>query len=103
MVGRGLTPLLVEGELGFRETCLRTFEPANARRDAARRAGRGGAERRGGDDASGPQDLSAPRLGLHQLSGNLAGFWAVKVSGNWRVIFRFEGEDAAAVDYLDYH
>ena len=55
------------------------------------------------DDASGPQDLSAPRLGLHQLSGNLAGFWAVKVSGNWRVIFRFDGEDVVAVDYLDYH
>jgi len=55
------------------------------------------------DDASGPQDLSASRLGLHQLSGNLAGFWAVKASGNWRVIFRFEGEDAVAVDYLDYH
>jgi hypothetical protein len=33
-----------EGEPGFRRTCLRTFEPANARLDAARRAGRGGCE-----------------------------------------------------------
>jgi hypothetical protein len=37
-------PLLPEGEPGFRRTCLRTFEPANARLDAARRAGRGGCE-----------------------------------------------------------
>ncbi|MGH8750925.1 MAG: type II toxin-antitoxin system RelE/ParE family toxin [Burkholderiales bacterium] len=55
------------------------------------------------DDATRPEDLASPRLGLHKLSGNLAGFWAVRVSGNWRVIFRFEGADAAAVDYLDYH
>ena len=38
------TPLLAEGEPGFRRMCLRTFEPANARRDAARRAGRGACE-----------------------------------------------------------
>ena len=55
------------------------------------------------DAASRPQDLTSPRLGLHKLSGDLAGFWAVKVSGNWRVIFRFEGVDATAVDYVDYH
>lgn len=55
------------------------------------------------DDASEPGDLASPRLGLHKLSGDLAGFWAVKISGNWRVIFRFEGEDVTAVDYLDYH
>jgi proteic killer suppression protein len=55
------------------------------------------------DDASGPEDLDSPRLGLHKLSGDLVGFWAVKISGNWRVIFRFEREDVAAVDYLDYH
>lgn len=55
------------------------------------------------DDAPDPQDLSAPRLGLHQLSGNLTGFWAVKMSDNWRVIFRFEDEDVVVVDYLDNH
>ena len=41
--------------------------------------------------------------GLHPLKGNLAGCWAVEVSGNWRLIFRFEGTDAVAVDYDDYH
>lgn len=55
------------------------------------------------NDTSKPDDLASPHLGLHKLSGDLAGFWAVKVSGNWRVIFRFEGENVAALDYLDYH
>ena len=31
------------------------------------------------------------------------GFYAVTVSGNWRVIFRFEDGAALDVDYIDYH
>jgi toxin HigB-1 len=49
------------------------------------------------------QDVSLPGLGLHQLTGSLSGFWAVSVSGNWRVIFRFEDGKALNVDYVDYH
>jgi len=49
------------------------------------------------------QDISLPALGLHRLSGRLSGFWSVSVSGNWRVIFRFEEGEALDVDYLDYH
>lgn len=40
---------------------------------------------------------------FHALSRELDGFYAVKVSGNYRIIFRFEGENAHDVDYLDYH
>ncbi len=40
---------------------------------------------------------------LHQLSGGLRGYYAVSVSANWRVIFRFEDCNAVDVDYLDYH
>jgi proteic killer suppression protein len=47
--------------------------------------------------------MNIPGLRLHQLSGQLQGFYAVSVSGNWRVIFRFEGGNAVDVDYLDYH
>ena len=39
---------------------------------------------------------------LHPLKGDLAGFWSVGVSGNWRLIFRFEDGDAILVDYRDY-
>ncbi len=50
-----------------------------------------------------PQDMNLPGLGLHELSGERKGHWAVKVSGNWRVTFHFDGKDAEAVDYEDYH
>lgn len=47
--------------------------------------------------------MNFPGSGLHPLKGNLAGHWAVKVSGNWRLTFRFENGDAHIVDYRDYH
>ncbi len=50
-----------------------------------------------------PRDMDLPGLGLHRLKGKLKGHWAVKVSGNWRVTFRFNGNDVELVDYLDYH
>jgi toxin HigB-1 len=48
-------------------------------------------------------DLRVPAWRLHQLSGDMAGFWSITVNGNWRVIFRFEEGDIELVDYLDYH
>ena len=53
--------------------------------------------------AGGPEDMDLPGFRLHALKGEYTGFWAVTVRANWRVIFRFEGKDAADVDYLDYH
>ena len=53
--------------------------------------------------ANRPADLNAPGYGLHPLHGNLEGHWAVSISGNWRLTFAFEGEDAILVDYQDYH
>lgn len=50
-----------------------------------------------------PGDMDLPGLKLHPMKGDYKGFWAVTVSGNWRVIFRFEDQDATDVDYLDYH
>ena len=50
-----------------------------------------------------PDDMDLPGFRLHRLRGGYAGFWAVTVSANWRVIFRFEDGHAADVDYLDYH
>ncbi len=48
-------------------------------------------------------EMGIPGWRLHRLSGNLKGFWSVTVSGNWRIIFRFDDKDAELVDYLDYH
>jgi proteic killer suppression protein len=50
-----------------------------------------------------PQDMNLPGYKLHQLSGKEKGTWSVWVTGNWRVTFHFEGPDAVAVDYRDYH
>jgi len=50
-----------------------------------------------------PKDMNLPSLGLHELQGARKGTWAVSVSGNWRVTFRFTGKDAERVDYEDYH
>jgi len=47
--------------------------------------------------------MNLPGFQLHSLSGTLRGYYAVSVSGNWRVIFRFEEGHAVDVDYLDYH
>ncbi|MFZ5862793.1 MAG: type II toxin-antitoxin system RelE/ParE family toxin [Nitrospirota bacterium] len=55
------------------------------------------------DRATAPSDMGLPGFGLHPLTGRLDGFWAVTVSGNWRVVFRMEGRDAYDVNYLDYH
>jgi proteic killer suppression protein len=55
------------------------------------------------DNASWPHDMNAPGWRLHPLHGDLAGHWSVDVSGNWRLTFAFEGEDAILVDYQDYH
>jgi len=44
-----------------------------------------------------------PGLRLHRLKGELGGMWSITISGNWRVIFRFERGDAFDVDFVDYH
>ncbi|WP_102505907.1 type II toxin-antitoxin system RelE/ParE family toxin [Salinivibrio kushneri] len=53
--------------------------------------------------ASGAKDMDLPGLRLHELSGNRSGIWAVTVSGNWRVTFRFEDGDAEVVNDQDCH
>jgi proteic killer suppression protein len=50
-----------------------------------------------------PQQMDVAGWKLHALTGELAGHWSIWVSGNWRLTFRFEGEDAEIVDYQDYH
>jgi proteic killer suppression protein len=55
------------------------------------------------DQAESPEDMDLPGLMLHELKGNRKGIWAVKVSGNWRVTFRFIYDYAEIVNYEDYH
>jgi proteic killer suppression protein len=55
------------------------------------------------DASANAEDMNLPGLELHPMKGSLKGFWSVPVSGNWRVIFRFENGNATDVDDLDYH
>ena len=54
-------------------------------------------------EATAPSAMNFPGWNLHPLKGELKGHWSVKVSGNWRMTFRFEDGDAILVDYQDYH
>lgn len=55
------------------------------------------------DNAKVVEDMNFPGSNLHPLKGSLKGFWSVTISGNYRIIFRFENGDAFDLDYVDYH
>lgn len=50
-----------------------------------------------------PEDMNIPGYKFHGLGGNRKGTDAVTVTGNWRITFEFDGEDAINVDMEDYH
>lgn len=49
------------------------------------------------------EDMNLPGWNLHPLKGELAGSWAINVSGNWRIVFEFIDGHAYVVNYEDYH
>ena len=53
-------------------------------------------------EAPHPGSAAAPGFRLHPLKGDRVGRWSVRVSGNWRVVFRFEDGEAVDVDQIDY-
>ena len=56
------------------------------------------------DAAESLKDLSPLKsVGLHKLSGNRSGQWAMTVNGPWRICFRFKDGDAYDVEITDYH
>ena len=54
-------------------------------------------------EATHPGSADAPGFRLHPLKGDRAGQWSVRVSSNWRVVFRFKDAEAVDVDLIDYH
>lgn len=55
------------------------------------------------DTAERPGNMALPGYRLHPLKGDMAGWWSVRVTRNWRVLFRFEDGKAVDVDLIDYH
>ena len=44
-----------------------------------------------------------PENRLEKLSGNLDGYFSVRINGQWRIVFRFEDGGAEDVGIQDYH
>ncbi|MEX0955219.1 MAG: type II toxin-antitoxin system RelE/ParE family toxin [Rhizobiaceae bacterium] len=55
------------------------------------------------DEANSPEQMNLAKLDFHKLSGENPSRWSVHINGNWCITFSFEGEDALAIDYEDYH
>ena len=55
------------------------------------------------DAVSSEADIQSLGYEIHKLKGQYAGFWALSVTGNYRIIFRFNKGDIYDVNYLDYH
>lgn len=54
------------------------------------------------DNARQVDDMNVSSWDLHPLTGDLMGHYSVSVNGNWRMTFKFEGENVILVDYQDY-
>ena len=50
-----------------------------------------------------PSELNNPAWRLHPMKGDMAGYWSIRVTGNWRLIFRFEHGEVVKIDLIDYH
>ena len=55
------------------------------------------------DQADSPEQLNFPGYDLHELKGERAGTWTIKVNKNWRLTFSFESGNAVELDLEDYH
>jgi len=55
------------------------------------------------DASLSPSDMNLPGYRLHQLKGKESGTWSIAIDANWRITFKFEGQNALLVDLLDYH
>jgi len=49
------------------------------------------------------EDINFPGSNLHKLKGDMKEYWSIRLSGNWRIIFKFNRGKAYALDYVDYH
>ena len=50
-----------------------------------------------------PEDMNLPGYKFHELKGKRKGVYSVSVTGNWRITFRFDGDNVIEVDLEDYH
>ncbi|MGH7091485.1 MAG: type II toxin-antitoxin system RelE/ParE family toxin [Stellaceae bacterium] len=86
----------------FRSKPLRAyFASGTASGLSVRNVERAGRMLRALDDATRPEQMNLPGYHFHALRGDRR--WSVRVTGNWRITFGWDGTDAIDVDLEDYH
>jgi toxin HigB-1 len=50
-----------------------------------------------------PAEMNQPGWYFHQLGGDEKGVYSVRITGNWRITWEWDGDNAIRVDYRDYH
>jgi proteic killer suppression protein len=86
----------------FRNRALRTyFETGSASGLSVQNAARIGRMLRALDVATRPEQMNLPGFHFHTLRGSKR--WSIRVTGNWRLTFGWDGADATDVDLEDYH
>lgn len=55
------------------------------------------------DAAQRPADMNLPGFYFHGLTNQTPKVYSVRVTGNYRITFEWEGQDAVNVNYVDYH
>lgn len=55
------------------------------------------------DVAAAPQELDFPGFSFHELEGDRRGTYAVSVSGNWRITFKWRSDGPYDIELEDYH
>lgn len=53
--------------------------------------------------ATSREDMNLPGYHMHELKGDMKDHYSLRVTGNYRIVYRFEDEHAYDVDYTDYH
>lgn len=88
----------------FRDKALRRFfETANPRGLSVQDSRRVARILAALDDAEQPEDMNLPGYHFHGLTGDQKGRYSVRVTGNWRITFGWDGADAVEIDLEDYH
>ena len=86
----------------FRSKALRVyFETGNARGLNVQNAARIRRMLLALDAATLPEQLNLPGYFFHSLRGERR--WSIRVTGNWRITFGWDGNDAIDVNLEDYH
>ena len=49
------------------------------------------------------REMNVPGYRFHKMKGKEKEYYSLTISGNWRILFKFDGKNVKDVDYLDYH